>query len=97
MNIGMNAAIAGLRTAQRALDIAGHNVANANTEGYSRQRVDLGTTLPMGNTSLYMSWGGVGQVGTGVTVAVTPWRERHPILTAPGVLWRVWRQRRTMQ
>ncbi|MFA9200514.1 MAG: hypothetical protein ACEQR8_04890 [Cypionkella sp.] len=31
---------------------------------------------------------------TGVAVPLTPWRERHPILAAPGVLWRVWRQRR---
>ena len=27
---------------------------------------------------------------TGVAVEVTPWRERHPVLAAPGVLWRVW-------
>ncbi|MBO0749835.1 MAG: hypothetical protein J2O44_05330, partial [Porphyrobacter sp.] len=31
---------------------------------------------------------------TGVTVEVTPWRERHPVLAAPGVLWRVWRGRK---
>jgi hypothetical protein len=31
---------------------------------------------------------------TGVPVDVTPWRERHPILAAPGVLWRVARERR---
>jgi hypothetical protein len=31
---------------------------------------------------------------TGVPVTVTPWRERHPILAAPGVLWRVARDRR---
>ncbi|MCK9540630.1 MAG: hypothetical protein M0R03_01200 [Novosphingobium sp.] len=31
---------------------------------------------------------------TGVPVALTPWRERHPVLAAPGVLWRVWRARR---
>ena len=31
---------------------------------------------------------------TGVPVAVTPWRERHPVLAAPGVLFRVWRARR---
>jgi hypothetical protein len=30
---------------------------------------------------------------TGVPVEVTPWRERHPLLAAPGVLWRVWRHR----
>lgn len=31
---------------------------------------------------------------TGVAVEVTPWRERHPILSAPAVLLRVWRARR---
>jgi hypothetical protein len=31
---------------------------------------------------------------TGLAVPVTPWRERHPILAAPGVLWRLWRARR---
>lgn len=28
---------------------------------------------------------------TGVAVPLTPWRERHPVLAAPGVLWSVWR------
>ena len=32
---------------------------------------------------------------TGVPVPLTPWRERHPVLAAPGVLWRVWRARRS--
>lgn len=32
---------------------------------------------------------------TGVPVVLTPWRERHPVLAAPGVLWRVWRARRS--
>lgn len=31
---------------------------------------------------------------TGVPVALTPWRERHPVLSAPGVLWQVWRGRK---
>ena len=31
---------------------------------------------------------------TGVEVEVTPWREKHPLLAAPGVLWRVWRAKR---
>lgn len=31
---------------------------------------------------------------TGVPVKLTPWREKHPFLAAPGVLWRVWRARR---
>jgi hypothetical protein len=31
---------------------------------------------------------------TGMRVELTPWRERHPILAAPGVLWSLWRTRR---
>jgi len=31
---------------------------------------------------------------TGIAVEVTPWRERHPVLAAPGVVWQVWRARR---
>ncbi len=31
---------------------------------------------------------------TGVEVPLTPWRERHPILAAPGVLWRLRKLRR---
>ncbi|MET3666006.1 hypothetical protein [Caulobacter sp. 1776] len=31
---------------------------------------------------------------TGVEVEVTPWRERHPILSAPAVLLKVWKNRR---
>ena len=34
---------------------------------------------------------------TGVAIEVTPWRERHPVLAAPGVLWRVWRQRKAVR
>ena len=33
---------------------------------------------------------------TGVPVTVTPWRERHPVLAAPGVLWHVWRAKRAL-
>lgn len=31
---------------------------------------------------------------TGVKVPLTPFRANHPVLAAPGVLWRVWRERR---
>ena len=31
---------------------------------------------------------------TGVPIELTPWRERHPLLAAPGVAWRYWRARR---
>jgi len=29
---------------------------------------------------------------TGLRIAVTPFRERHPIIAAPAVLWRLWRR-----
>lgn len=35
--------ISALNTFQRQLTTTGHNIANVNTEGYSRQRVDMGT------------------------------------------------------
>ena len=65
---------AGLEMAKRALnafrvgiDTAGHNVANVDTEGYSRQRVNLSTTDPY--TSPGASTSAItGQIGTGVKV-----------------------------
>lgn len=30
---------------------------------------------------------------TGIDLPLTPWRERHPILAAPGVMWKVWHTR----
>lgn len=57
----LNTATKGLNGQQTALQTIGHNVANANTLGYTRQRVtmqaDLSTTIA-----------GVGQIGTGVRV-----------------------------
>ena len=38
--------ISGLLAYQRSLQTVSHNIANANTEGYNRQRVELGTQLP---------------------------------------------------
>jgi flagellar hook-associated protein 1 FlgK len=37
----LNVAVSGLAAAQRAMDVTGQNVVNANTPGYSRQRVEL--------------------------------------------------------
>jgi hypothetical protein len=31
---------------------------------------------------------------TGVAIEVTPWRERHPVLAAPGAAWTLWRARK---
>ncbi|MGY1815473.1 flagellar hook-associated protein FlgK [Blastococcus sp. SYSU D00820] len=47
---GLNRATTALWAAQRGLDVTGQNVANVNTPGYSRQRVELqslnGATVP---------------------------------------------------
>jgi len=58
--LGFNAARSGLFSSQRALDITGHNIANANTKGYSRQRLEQGTSISM------KLQGGQGMLGTGV-------------------------------
>lgn len=58
----------GMMAQQTALHVVSHNVANANTEGYSVQRADLKATEPFGMPSL-SSAGSVGQLGTGVGVA----------------------------
>ncbi|NUN96943.1 MAG: flagellar hook-associated protein FlgK [Candidatus Omnitrophica bacterium] len=50
----------GLLAQQQGLNVTGHNIANANTEGFSRQRVNLATSYPLNVTP--------GSVGTGVRV-----------------------------
>jgi len=37
----LNTAITGLFAAQRSMDVAGQNITNSNTEGYSRQRAEM--------------------------------------------------------
>lgn len=43
---GIDIASRALRSFQRALDVTGHNIANVNTRGYSRQTVDFSATAP---------------------------------------------------
>lgn len=57
---GFNVARSGLFASQRALNVTSHNIANANTEGYTRQRLDIKQSSPM-VLSL-----GKGVLGTGV-------------------------------
>jgi len=47
-------ALSALVSYQRALATTSHNIANADTEGYSRQRVDFATRVPqqLGNTTI---------------------------------------------
>ncbi len=49
-----------LNASKKSLSTASHNIANANTEGYSRQRVNLRTLPPVGESNVVM--------GTGVDV-----------------------------
>ena len=42
--MGLEASKRGLFTQQSALYTTGHNISNANTEGYTRQRVNMETT-----------------------------------------------------
>lgn len=56
-----------MTAAQSALDTVSHNIANTNTEGYSRQRVVQVASPPLPVPGVLMGTG-AGQVGTGVTV-----------------------------
>jgi flagellar hook-associated protein 1 FlgK len=65
---GLQTALSGLLAEQQALDVTGHNIANANTEGYSRERAVLQTKEPLVIPALSSITGNGGQLGTGVTV-----------------------------
>lgn len=57
---GFNIARSGLFVSQRALNVTAHNIANANTDGYSRQRLDTMASRPD------ILPGSYGTLGTGV-------------------------------
>lgn len=57
----LNTGRTALLTQQKAIDITGHNIANVNTDGYSRQRVNMETNEPYSSQP--------GQTGTGVRTA----------------------------
>ncbi len=57
----LGVSISGLRVSQTALRTTGHNIANADTEGYSRQTVDV--------NSVGGSQSGIGYLGNGAYVA----------------------------
>ncbi|MBP3950040.1 flagellar hook-associated protein FlgK [Bacillus suaedae] len=62
---GLETARRAMMTQQSALHTTGHNIANANTEGYSRQRVNFKTTEPYPGVGLNAPKM-PGQIGTGV-------------------------------
>lgn len=62
---GLNTISGGLSTHQLALNTVGHNITNADTEGYSRQNTTVSTRI---SQTIYTA-GGVGQIGNGADVS----------------------------
>ena len=62
---GLSTALTALVGQRRGLETTGQNVANANTDGYTRQRVDL-SAIGGGVPALFSTWQGA---GGGVTVS----------------------------
>jgi len=55
----LNMASRSLQTQMTAVEVAGQNLANVNTTGYSRQRVEIQTSPDLAT--------GIGQEGTGAS------------------------------
>jgi len=58
--VTLHTGLSGLRASQTAVDTTSNNIANVNTPGYTRQRVELSPRIPYDSPA--------GQVGTGVEV-----------------------------
>jgi flagellar hook-associated protein 1 FlgK len=72
---GLDIGASALRAAQQLLDTAAHNVANASTPGYTRQRVRV-VAAPPYTYPAFNRTGLPGQIGTGVNVvAITRIRD----------------------
>lgn len=63
---GLEIAKTGLFVSQKALEVTGHNIANANTPGYTRQVVDMASIAPPTTFGMYDQWGKA--VGEGVRI-----------------------------
>jgi flagellar hook-associated protein 1 FlgK len=64
---GFDMGLRALNYFRQGMDTAGHNISNADVEGYSRQRVDASTSDPYADVGLNRP-GTAGQVGTGVQI-----------------------------
>jgi flagellar hook-associated protein 1 FlgK len=58
----------GLFISQKGLDVTGHNIANANTPGYTRQRLVTSSLEPATGGYGQFTYTAKGQVGSGVTI-----------------------------
>jgi flagellar hook-associated protein 1 FlgK len=66
--MGLQTALRGLIAQQEALDITGHNIANANTLGYSRQEVVTSASRALQINTGSTAGNGKAELGTGVDV-----------------------------
>ena len=66
---GLNTLLRALQAQQQALDTTNHNIANAGTDGYSRQTVKLTPSTPYTSVANNKPFGASLQLGTGVLVA----------------------------
>ena len=65
---GLEIARKGLFISQKGLDVTGHNIANANTPGYTRQRLVTSSLEPATGGYGQFTYTAKGQVGSGVTI-----------------------------
>jgi len=63
-----------MMNSQTALQTSGHNIANKSTEGFSRQRVEIQTNVPVGSGKLRY---GMGSKSAAVTRINNPYLERQ--------------------
>src|SRR5277367_2234512 len=66
---GLQTALSGLIAQQTALDTTGNNIANANTEGYSRETALLEPNPPIDVPAISSLTGRGAQLGAGVAVS----------------------------
>lgn len=66
---GLQTSLRGLLAQQQAIDVTGHNIANANTPGFSRQEAVLAPTRPYVLPTNSVNTGAGAQLGSGVDVS----------------------------
>ncbi len=57
LNASLYLGLSGLQAQQSALNVVGHNIANVNTPGYSRQRADLSSNQAVAEGQVYFGTG----------------------------------------
>jgi len=62
---GLTSALSALHAQRRAMEVAGNNIANANSEGYSRQRVNMQSA---GTDTVAGMWSTANNTGLGVKI-----------------------------